>query len=355
MTYMSTKHIKWMIPAAAAVGMGLFVKSQGFNLGMGTLPTKKNKTIRTAPGEVIPQGTTFVQYGRISARPKNRGTVERIDYTTDLYEDGVTYYKHLNVYLPYGYNPNDKGKKYNVIYFQHGNTNDPDIFMNYGNSITWFDNLFASGKVEPAIVVFPTYYMDVTKNVETRKKTGRVPAGDGNWDGLPGNYYREVTEVILPLVESRYNTYTESFDRVGLIASRAHRCFSGYSRGGVCTWYMMHNALEFFKWYSPMSCHCLAGKRLGEDEVTPEDAYEYLKEAIDAHPDMDYFIYAASGNAKDAPLLREQMKYFVEQTGTFSYGPNPMANNLYYTISDFRHADFYAPFYFYNSLQVIFH
>lgn len=101
MTNVNMNHTRWIIPAVAAVGVGLFVKSQGFNLGMGTIPSNKNKTIKTAPGEVVPQGTTFVKYGGISARPKNRGTVERIDYTTDLYEDGVTYHKHLNVYLPY--------------------------------------------------------------------------------------------------------------------------------------------------------------------------------------------------------------------------------------------------------------
>ena len=62
--------------------------------------------ITTEPGEVIEYGTSFVRYNKISSGFSKKGTIERIDYTTDVYEDGVTYSKYCNVYLPYGYDPN---------------------------------------------------------------------------------------------------------------------------------------------------------------------------------------------------------------------------------------------------------
>ena len=70
--------------------------------------------------------------------------------------------------------------------------------------------MFASGAVEPCILVFTTYYFDVYKDVETRKTTGDVPAGDGGgFSGYPAiapNFYREVREDIIPAVELKYNS-----------------------------------------------------------------------------------------------------------------------------------------------------
>ncbi len=313
-------------------------------------PREDIEIITTEPGEVIKAGTTFEKCNLLDDGTDQKGTFERVDYTTDAYEDGVTYEKYCNVYLPYGYDP--KGEvKYDVVYFIHGNKNDPGV-LTADILKSKLDSLFATGKVPPVILVFPTYYMDAEGDAVERQRTGLVPAGDGNWEGLPANFYLEIIEDVIPAVEPKYAVYTESFDEEGLIASRDHRCFSGYSRGGMCTWYMFHNALPYFKWYSPMSANCMAGETMGA-EVTNEEAYRYLKEAADEHPDLDFFIYAASGRDNDAPVLRTQMAYF-EQQELFSYGDDPTENNLFYTLSDFAHSDTKVPFYYYNTLQVIF-
>ena len=343
----------WLIVVIMVILVFAAVASQGYNIYMGTFTLGRTTVITTEPGEVIDEGTSFTKYGKLDAVQSHKGTVERLDYTTDVYENGITYNKYVNVYLPYGYDQNDTSKKYNVLYFQHGNTMDPNIFVS-SSPKKWMDNLFASeGIRDDIILVFTTYYMNPERDKTERLKSGFVEAGDGNWNGLPGNFWKEVVEDILPLVESRYNTYTESFDADGLKASRDHRGFSGYSRGSVCTWYMFRNAFEYFKWYAPMSCHCVAGKSIS-DEVTSMDAYHYLKETIDAHSDLDFFIYAASGNPQDAPKMREQIAFFEKQTDTFSYGNDPKENNLFYTLSDFRHSDLFVPYYYYNSLQVLF-
>ena len=83
------------------------------------------KTIIHKAGEVIDFETVFVENQGLRGEPKKIGRVERVDYTTSVYEDGVTYPKYCNVYLPYCYDPNDKDRKYNVLYYQHGNTCDP--------------------------------------------------------------------------------------------------------------------------------------------------------------------------------------------------------------------------------------
>lgn len=84
------------------------------------------------------------------------GTVERLDYTTDVYENGKVYTKTAYVYLPYCYDKEDKARKYNVLYFQHGNTCEPAMFAIGGNKYM-FDMLFDSGELDPCVIVFITY------------------------------------------------------------------------------------------------------------------------------------------------------------------------------------------------------
>ncbi len=191
----------WIIIAVVALLL-VAVASQGYNIYMGTFTFGRTTVETTAPGEYTNKGTTFVLYGKLNSHTDRKGTIEHVDYTTDVYEDGVTYSKYCNVYLPYGYDANDTETKYNVLYFQHGNTADPEIFTS-PRTKNWLDNLFASGKVDPVIIVFTTFYMDVTKDVAERQKSGNVPAGDNGWDGKPGNFPREYIENIIPAVESR--------------------------------------------------------------------------------------------------------------------------------------------------------
>jgi len=309
------------------------------------------KKITTKPGEVIDFETIFEENLDLELYPEKVGTVERVEYTTDVYEDGVTYPKYCNVYLPYGYDQNDKSKKYNVLYYQHGNTCDPEIFSEAENK-HYMDALFATGDVEPCIIVSTTYYFDVTKDVEERRKTGYVPAGDGNFEGVVGNFYKEVVEDIIPAVEMKYNTYLEDPSPEGIKATRDHRAFSGYSRGSVCTWKVFHYDFEYFKWFAPMSCHTTADHSI-RDEITPETVVDYITAPIKAHPELPFFIFASNGYPQDVAKMTEQMKY-VTKADCFSYGMDPKENNIFFSLSNFKHTDVLVPYYYYNSLKVLF-
>ena len=310
------------------------------------------RKVISKPGEIIDFETVFEEnpYLRTGV-PKKKGTVERVDYTTAVYEDGVTYPKYCYVYLPYGYDPEDKEKKYNVLYFQHGNTCEPSIFSIGGNK-PMIDMLFDSGEIEPCILVSVTYYMDPMRDADERVKTGRVPAGDGGWPEIKGNYWREVIEDIIPAVEPKYNTYLEDATPEGIKATRAHRAFSGYSRGAMMTWRMLHYAFEYFKWYSPMSCSTRGDKQRGE-VLTEQEVIDYVTGPIKAHPELDFFIYATNGGEEDIKEMKTQMRYITKED-CFSYGRDPSKNNIFYSVSDFYHTDYLVPYYFWNSLKVLF-
>ncbi len=304
------------------------------------------------PGELLDFETIFEEnpYLRTGV-PKKKGTVERVDYETSVYEDGNTYPKYCYVYLPYGYDPEDKAKKYNVLYFQHGNTCEPSIFSIGGNK-PMFDMLFDSGDREPCIIVSTTYYIDPMRYADERVKTGMIPAGDGMWPGIPNNFHREVVECIIPAVEMRFNTYLTDPSPEGIKATRDHRGFCGYSRGCGMTWNMIHRAFPYFRWFAPMSGGSRAGKKRGEP-VTDEELIAYQTEPMKADPELPFFIYASNGGPEDIKDMHKLINLMAHDP-VFSYGNDPKKNNLYFSVSDFYHTDYLVPYYLWNSLTVLF-
>ena len=311
------------------------------------------RKVITKPGEVIDFETVFEEHPCLrTGVPAKHGRVERLDYTTMVYEDGIAHPKYCYVYLPYCYDPADKSRKYNVLYFQHGNTCSPEMFAVGGNK-PMFDMLFDSGEIEPCIIVFVTYYFDPMENARERVLTGFVPAGDGTTPDVKPNYHREIVEDIIPAVELKYNTYLPDGSADSIRATREHRAFSGYSRGAVMTWRMLHTSLEYFKWFAPMSCMTHADKGI-KDVVTKEEVVEFVTGPIKARPDLPFFIFASNGGPQDIAEMTAQMKYLTREP-CFSYGTDPARNNLYFSVSDYYHTDYLVPYYFWNSLKVLFH
>lgn len=58
----------------------------------------------------------------------------------------------------------------------------------------------------------------------------------------------------MPAVETRYSTYADGdMSPEGLVRSRDHRAFAGFSMGGVNTWHAFQYCLPYFRWFNPMS------------------------------------------------------------------------------------------------------
>ena len=294
------------------------------------------------------------------------GTDMFIEYTTDAYDDGVTYDKWCRVYLPYGYDPEDTETKYNVIYFQHGNNGNPNEFFDHtikkkvGYGVkNIFDNMMDPeyGVMEPCIVVCPTYYFYAPQDAWNTRPDGDESAGDGRYEGIAANYYKEVIEDLIPAVEGQLNTYCEDVSEEGIIASREHRLWSGYSRGSVCTWYLFQHDIPYFKYWMPMSAECVVeGVGMGE-EHDPEDAYQYLKEGIESNQDYDFFVFATGGGESDGAgvSMGKMVKYFLDKEDCiFSYGLDPEVNNFYFTVSDFDHNDIWMPYTLFNYKGILF-
>ena len=84
----------------------------------------------------------------------------------------------------------------------------------------------ADGKIEPMIVVCPTY------NNESEEDSADYSLALQ----LTENYHNELVNDLIPAVEGTYSTYAEETSPEGLRASRDHWAFCGFSMGSVATW-----------------------------------------------------------------------------------------------------------------------
>ncbi len=149
--------------------------------------------------------------------------------------EGDAIIKKCNVYLPAGYDENDKNTRYNVLHLLHGvGGNRYEWLYGSGNVdenfviCNIFDNLIARGDIDPLIIVFPdgrsAYdWTDCSFNAE---KTNVL-----------GFYYfdYELRYDLIPFIESEYNTYANIKDTSseGIAYNRIHRAIGGLSMGGM--------------------------------------------------------------------------------------------------------------------------
>lgn len=301
--------------------------------------------------ELLPEGYNTYEN-------EHAGQILRLHYTTDAYDDGQTYEKYCTVYLPYGYDAADTETRYNVIYFQHGNGGTPNELWDHdidaARPMNLFNNMFDEEHqvMEPCIIICPTYYFELDE--ESWMTDPDAPAGDGRFGNTQDAYYKEIIEDLIPQVESQFNVYCEDFSPEGIIASRNHRAWAGYSRGSICTWKLFHEDLPYFKYWMPMSAAITLGD--GEPGEDAETAYQYLKEAVEQNPEYDFFIYATTGGESDnIGNMKEQMKYLVNHDDSFlSYGLDPERNNFFFSCSEFTHYDSFIPYSIADAATILF-
>ncbi len=152
-----------------------------------------------------------------------------------VYGDPIV--KKCKVYLPAGYDSNDKNTKYNVLYLLHGVGGDRNEWLDSNgktngnfNICNILDNLIGNGDLAPTIVVFPD-------GRSAADWTDRSFNSEGT--NMLGFYYLdyELRYDLIPFIESRYNTYADITDTTseGIAYSRLHRAIAGLSMGGMQT------------------------------------------------------------------------------------------------------------------------
>lgn len=264
------------------------------------------------------------------------GTIETITYDSKVYvSKGEPVTKKALVYLPYGYNPEEK-KDYKVLYLMHGGGGSEVEFL-YGQDdskdlVHILDNMIANKDLEPMIVVTPSfYYTDSQSALHDIKEAGL----------LTKNYYNEFRNDLLPAVENRYN----------ISKKREDRAFGGFSMGAETTWEIFLNCLDLVKNYIPLSGDCWIIEQKGGATYPHETAKEMLlkieKENMSSY---DYNIFAFTGDLDIAfPALDAQIKAMKE--AGFGKAPNKLR---YESWAEGTHCYQFIYEYLYNALPVLF-
>ena len=293
-----------------AESLNLKSDTEGVSAGTENMQTEDNKTNLSG---IVPEELEYIpaEYQSPSEHP---GTLEKLTYQTwesFSYEERTQELtKEAWVYLPYGYS---EEQKYNVFYLSHGGWSNETTVMGTDQNPRSFkyviDHAIEDGKIQLLIIVLPTY----------NNTSGR---DSGNYSlalQLTDQFHNELVNDLIPAVESKYSTYAEDTTQEGLKSSRDHRGFGGFSMGSVNTWCTFRYALDYFRYFMPMS---------GSYSADGEYMAELVKES--GHGPDDFFIFAASGTDDFAysAFKAQVMAMGNVPDGTFRFADNEEDGNL---------------------------
>ena len=246
----------------------------------------------------------------------HQGKLERLDYET---WESFTYDRHERkilktawIYLPYGY---DSSQKYNIVYLSHGGWSDETTVLGTNTDPhplkNYMDHAMEEGMMAPVIVVALTY-----------NNTG----DHDSWDyelaiELTDRFHRELVNDLIPAVEGKYHTYTETTDTEGLKNSRDHRAFGGFSMGSVNTWRTFQYCLDDFRYFMPMSGNLSDDGEFMAD-IVRRSSWNW----------NDFFIISSSGSGDFArnAFVSQIHHMAAVPDHTFRYTDNEQTGNLFY-------------------------
>lgn len=301
---------------------------------------ENNKTEEQREAKQVSYTTEVPKEYRREAQ--QQGEIVRVEYETKDYTStsDETIIKPAYVYLPYGYGENDRETKYDILYMMHGWTMTAESYFDPSSSdmIDLFDNLIENGDMRPTIIVSATF------------DTENQPQDFGRSTEEIAEFHQELRNDLMPYIESHFHTYAEGISEADFRNSRAHRAFTGFSLGGVTTWYQFVYNLDYIRNFISMSGDCWILGTYG-GRYQPVETTKYLENVVkdgDWEKD-DFYIYAAIGTSD--PIWDQVNNQLEEMMKSDEFTPD----NLHYAIKEGgRHDMVAATEYLYHALPIIF-
>lgn len=156
-----------------------------------------------------------------------------------FYHSSITRdWRRILVYTPPGYDV-ERGKRYPVLYLQHGAGEDETGWSKQGWAGVILDNLIASGQAKPMIVVMAYGYAKFPGAAAldlSRYRAGSPAAFLAAKRMYTAAFEDDLTRVVVPLVDRTHRT----------IPHRDHRAMAGLSMGGFQSFEVTLNHLDMF-------------------------------------------------------------------------------------------------------------
>ena len=199
--------------------------------------------------------------------------------------------------------------------------------------------------MRPILVVCPTFYDD-DQNIGANRMEDAT--------AMTREFHTELQNDLIPVVETKYNTYLKGTDSLAVTRSRDHRAFGGFSMGALTTWYQLAYGVNAVRTFIPLSGDIWVYDAQGKKQDARTSA-EWVNGMLEKSPFAhDFQVYGYTGT-KD--IAGNPMKAVVEALG--QYAPlfryrTPDAN-LYFAMRE-NGEHFYGHIneYLYLALPVIF-
>ena len=222
----------------------------------------------------------------VRRRAAQCGTIDTFEYRVAKGK------KRARVYLPYGYDKSDKTRKYNVVYLMHGGGDNSKSFLmppqDWLPLTNVLDHLIADGKMDPVIVVTPSFYGDDT-NIGANRMNDAIH--------LTRDVHKELSTYLIPQVESAYRTHYTGRGKKAVEQSREHRAFGGFSMGALCTWFQLAYGVDAVSRFIPLSGDLWVYDEAGQKQ-SAEVAARWLNKQLEASPYAhDFRVLAYSGTS----------------------------------------------------------
>jgi enterochelin esterase family protein len=168
------------------------------------------------------------------------GTVSKVWYESPT--AGLT--RRLTVYTPAGYETS--GKEYPVLYLLHGIGGDENAWSELGRAAQILDNLIATGKAKPMIVVMPN-----------GNPNCQAAPGEWSWGMYTPGFRDAGTGPTAPAAASIPESFMDIVNYVDAnyrtLKDRSHRAICGLSMGGGHTFHvslLYPNKFDYFGLFS---------------------------------------------------------------------------------------------------------
>lgn len=243
------------------------------------------------------------------------GRVEKVRYVTSDENKEV---KSVMVYLPAGYDA--AAAPYDVLYILHAASGSPQNYLRLDQQTDFqclLDHMIESGRLKPLIVVAATYYPSegFTRFLPLAKQVETAAA-----------FPRELTQDVVPAVETKYNTHAAAAAAFDLAAARDHRAIAGFSLGGVATWYVFLQQMRAFRWFLPISEAGWDDGEGGTSGIWNSDvSAQALHDAVleQGFGKDDFRLFVATGTEDEAfDVSTKQMISLLEYADLFKPGDN---------------------------------
>ena len=194
--------------------------------------------------------------------------------------------RRMSIYLPPDYKKS-RTRTYPVLYLLHGSGGDEDSWQDSGRAAQILDNLMASGRCKPMIVVMPNGNVTLAAAPGEDPANPKVKPTGNNMESMFGGIEKVFMDEVVRYVEKEYRV------QIG----KKYRAIAGLSLGGLHTLYISlnnPNAFDYVGLFSAQTSNAMTDKRirnfrnLGEVIDNIKEIFPFIKKKEN---DSDLSIY----------------------------------------------------------------